>query len=131
MALCFRLFALSLLLATQSAPQIPLRDAVDSALAGSTVFLEPTVYSGPANCDVQIQKDLTLLSNTSSTIIDCLGVSRCLTVSGGASVTIIGVTFINGNTVPSNTRSATSISIQTSLHSRKVKKRIHVIFIGK
>ena len=98
-------FALFLLLcaaavSVRSAPTLSLNASVTDANNGDVIYLEPTVYSGADNCNIQIQaKQLTLVSRTSEAVIDCEGQSRCVVVSGGSSVTIVGVTLRNGNAV--------------------------------
>ena len=84
---------------TASASEVSLNATVTNAKSGDTIGLLPIVYSGPENCDVQIRgKHLTLMSS-GGTVIDCEGLSRCLVVSGGSSVTVVGVTFMNGRAV--------------------------------
>ena len=74
-----------------------LRDLIDNAQPGATILLQPIIYSGPANCDLVINKSLSLVSTAGQAELDCLGQSRCMRVTGGASVTVVGLTLRNGN----------------------------------
>ena len=84
--------------AAAAAPTVSLNASVTSATSGDTIYLEPTVYSGPENCNVEIRsKHLSLVSRTGEAVIDCEGERRCVVVRGGSSVTMVGVTLRNGN----------------------------------
>ena len=85
------------LLAVPAAATTTLRDLVANAQPGATIFLQPVLYSGPANCDLVINKSLSLVSTAGQAELDCQGQSRCMRVTGGASVTVIGLTLRNGN----------------------------------
>lgn len=99
-AFFFLFFSLPFLVSSASSASIYLRDLVAAAPPKSTISLESIVYSGPSNCNLNIDKDLTIVSPSSQAILDCGLTSRCLTVSRGASVTIIGLIFRNGNSLP-------------------------------
>ena len=86
-----------------------LRDLIDNAQPGATILLQPVIYSGPANCDLVINKSLSLVSTGGQAELDCQGESRCMRVTGGASVTVVGLTLRNGNAMGGsgvNTRQA-------------------------
>ena len=96
--MCIMFLFCAAAVSVRSAPTLSLNASVTNANNGDVIYLEPTVYSGADNCNIQIQaKQLTLVSTTSEAVIDCEGQSRCLVVSGGSSVTIVGVTLRNGN----------------------------------
>ena len=81
--------------ALNALPKVSLNAAVTNAKSGDTIYLEPIVYSGSENCNVQIRINLSLISS-GGTVIDCELKSRCLVVSGGSSVTVVGVTLRKG-----------------------------------
>ncbi len=93
---CFR-FRFFLLLSSSFGASSGLRDLIARASVGDTITLEPRVYSGASNCDLQIDKHLTLISPSSQAVLNCFGLSRCVSVLKGASVTIIGVTLTGGS----------------------------------
>lgn len=77
-----------------------LRGAVAAAERGDTLTLAAGRYFGPQNCNVTIDKDLTIIGmeGRDATIIDCEGRSRCLVISASTRihVRIEGVHLKNG-----------------------------------
>ena len=106
--------ALCAAVAADSSPKVSLNETLTNAVSGDVIWLEPVIYSGQANCNIELRnKNLTLISETSETVIDCGGRSRCLVVSDGSSVRIVGVTLRNGNALgfgDSSIRTAKAVS---------------------
>lgn len=77
-------------------PYQSIKHAVESSSNGSTIYVASGKYAGEKNRNIRIEKDLTLIGNSSSnTIIDGEKSGRIL-VANNAKLTLIGLTFING-----------------------------------
>ena len=109
-----------------------LRDLVDSAQSGATIVLQPVIYSGPANCELVINKSISLVSVSGQTILDCLGASRCVRVTGGASVTIVGLRLRNGNAMGSSSGGSSKARAQQAAdavrHTREGRRKVSIFF---
>lgn len=71
-------------------------NAITTAFAGSTVALRPGVYTG--SCNIKISQDVRVvgLGGLAATTIDCQGSQRHVRVTGGANVTMEGISFVGG-----------------------------------
>ncbi len=81
---------------TKTKPYQSLKYAVETSSNGSTIYVASGKYAGEKNRNINIEKDLTLIGNSSSnTIIDGEKLGRIL-VADNSRLTLIGLTFING-----------------------------------
>ena len=73
--------------------------ALAAAAPGDTVSLSAGTYTGPANCNLLINKNnITLVGvdGPAVTVIDCERKSRCVAIVGAQSVTVSGLWLRNG-----------------------------------
>ena len=75
-----------------------IKDAVNQASNGSTIYLNEGTYSGEDNRNISLNKSVTIIGKSKEkTIIDCESFGRLFTMDSNSKLTLIDLTLINGN----------------------------------
>jgi autotransporter family porin len=82
---------------TQSKPYQTILRGISAVPSGGTLHIANGVYTGAGNKNIVIAKDINIIGQSSSTIINGESTSRLFTIISGTTVTIQNLTFANGN----------------------------------
>ena len=75
-----------------------IKDAVNQASNGSTIYLNEGTYSGEDNRNISLNKSITIMGKSKEkTIIDCESLGRLFTMDSNSKLTLIDLTLTNGN----------------------------------